>query len=113
MTTNFAISSVIAELTRSISDPPVSGQLGSGTTEPIESERIATAATAAITTPIIFRPSLLGTRPPDHTALMGIVVPLAAGVLGSVTVRSPFLNAAVTLLPSTPTGSRTLRVKAP
>jgi hypothetical protein len=62
---------------------------------------------------IIFRPSLPGTRPPDHMALMGIVVPLAAGVLGSVTVRSPFLNAAVTLLPSTPTGSRTLRVKAP
>jgi hypothetical protein len=49
----------------------------------------------------------------DQSALIGMVVPLAAGVLGSVTVSSPFLKAAVTLLPSTPTGSRTLRAKLP
>jgi hypothetical protein len=48
-----------------------------------------------------------------YSALIGIVVPLAAGVLGRVTVSSPFLKAALTLLPSTATGRRTLRVKAP
>jgi len=47
------------------------------------------------------------------SALTGIVVPLADGVFGRVTVRSPFLKLAVTLLASTATGSRTLRVKTP
>ena len=42
-----------------------------------------------------------------------MVVPFAATVFGIVTVSSPFLNAAVTLLESTPTGSRTLRVNEP
>src|SRR5574342_292078 len=48
-----------------------------------------------------------------YSALIWIVVPLAAGVLGRVTVSSPFLNVALTLVPSTATGRRTLRVKAP
>ena len=53
--------------------------------------------------------------PPDarYSLLIGIVAPFAAGVLGSVTVSSPFLNVAETLLPSTATGSRTPRVNAP
>ena len=42
--------------------------------------------------------------PGRYSALIGIVVPLAAGVLGSVIVSSPFLKDAVTLLPSTATG---------
>lgn len=52
---------------------------------------------------------------PDHgqSALIGMMAPLAAGVLGSVIVSSPFLNDAVTLLPSTATGRRTLRAKLP
>jgi hypothetical protein len=48
-----------------------------------------------------------------YSPLIGIVAPFAPGVLGSVTVRSPFLNAAETLLASTPTGSRTPRVNTP
>jgi len=51
--------------------------------------------------------------PSRQSALMGMVVPLDAVVLGSVTVSSPFLKLAVTRLPSTPTGSRTLRAKLP
>src|SRR5262247_39514 len=51
--------------------------------------------------------------PSRQSALTGMVVPLAAVVLGSVTVSSPFLKLAVTRLPSTPTGSRTLRAKLP
>ena len=35
------------------------------------------------------------------------------GAFGRVTVRSPFLNLASTLLPSTVTGSRNVRVKPP
>ena len=52
-------------------------------------------------------------RDARYSLLIGIVVPFAAGVLGSVTISSPFLNVAVTLLPSTATGSRTPRVNAP
>lgn len=48
-----------------------------------------------------------------YSALMGIVVPFAAGALGSVTVSSPFLKAAVTLDPSTVAGRRTVRANAP
>jgi len=51
--------------------------------------------------------------PSRYSALMGMVVPLAATVLGSITVSSPLLKLAVTRLPSTPTGSRTLRAKLP
>ena len=50
---------------------------------------------------------------PAYSPLIGIVVPFAAGVLGSVTVSSPFLNVAMTFPASTPTGSRTPRVNAP
>src|SRR5678815_575671 len=48
-----------------------------------------------------------------YSALIGMGVPFAAGVLGIVTVSRPFLKVAVTLLASTPTGRRTLRVNAP
>ena len=48
-----------------------------------------------------------------YSAFTGIVVPFEAGVFGSVTTSTPFLNVAVTLLPSTAIGSRTLRRKAP
>lgn len=47
------------------------------------------------------------------SSLTGMNVPLAAGVFGSVTTSTPFLNVAVTLLPSTAIGSRTLRRNAP
>lgn len=48
-----------------------------------------------------------------YSAFTGIIVPFAAGVFGSVTTSTPFLNVAVTLLPSTAMGSRTLRRNAP
>ena len=48
-----------------------------------------------------------------YSAFTGIVVPFEAGVFGSVTTSTPFLNVAVTLLPSTAIGSRTLRRNAP
>ena len=48
-----------------------------------------------------------------YSAFTGIIVPFAAGVFGSVTTSTPFLNVAVTLLPSTAIGSRTLRRNAP
>ena len=47
------------------------------------------------------------------SSLTGMNVPLAAGVFGSVTTSTPFLKVAVTLLPSTAIGSRTLRRNAP
>jgi hypothetical protein len=48
-----------------------------------------------------------------YSAFTGIIVPFAAGAFGSVTTSTPFLNVAVTLLPSTAIGSRTLRRNAP
>ena len=51
--------------------------------------------------------------PRSYSVLIGIIVPLAAEVFGKVTVSSPFLNAAVTLLGSTATGSRILRRNSP
>ncbi len=45
--------------------------------------------------------------------LIGIVVPFAAGVFGSVTVSSPFLKVAFTFSPSTGTGRRMLRANEP
>ena len=54
-------------------------------------------------------PGVAGT----YSSLTGMMVPLAAGVFGSVTTSNPFLNVAVTLLPSTAIGSRTPRRNAP
>ncbi len=48
-----------------------------------------------------------------YSVLIGMVVPLDVGVLGRVTVNRPFLKLATTLLPSTVTGSRTLRTNIP
>jgi hypothetical protein len=48
-----------------------------------------------------------------YAALIGMVVPLAAGVLGSVTVSTPSLKLAITLLPSTALGRRIARTKLP
>ena len=48
-----------------------------------------------------------------YSALTGMVVPLTAMVLGKVTVSSPFLKVAVTLPPSMPTGSQTVRANRP
>lgn len=68
----------------------------------------------------------LGQRPPADTrtaqdgpptsgysATIGIVVPLATGILGRVIVRRPFLNLAATFSLSTGTGSCRLRAKTP
>jgi hypothetical protein len=57
--------------------------------------------------------SLPGGTSASYSAFTGIIVPFEAGVFGSVTTSSPFLNVAVTLLPSTAIGSRTLRRNAP
>ena len=48
-----------------------------------------------------------------YSAFTGIIVPFEAGVFGSVTTSTPFLNVAVTLLASTAIGSLTLRKNAP
>src|SRR5678816_3761978 len=48
-----------------------------------------------------------------YSALTGICVPLAPGAFGRVTVSTPFLKPAVTLVPSTADGTRTVRAKAP
>jgi hypothetical protein len=48
-----------------------------------------------------------------YPVLIGMAVLRAAVVFGSVTVRRPFLNDALTLLSSTGAGSRTLRENDP
>ena len=49
----------------------------------------------------------------NYSSLIGMVVPFAEGVLGSLTVSRPFLKVAFTFSASTDTGSLMLRAKAP
>src|SRR5262245_45661361 len=100
--------------------PFATGQLRVGQQAPLELVHPSREVTCQRTRPLPSSAKAAGeaSRPPRrdvgrYSAFTGIVVPFAAGVFGSVTMSTPFLNVAVTLLPSTAIGSRTVCRNAP